>query len=1070
MKKQVYALTMLLFGYLLLPAAAWAQAQVTGKVTDGASGDPLPGVSVTIEGTTIGTQTDLDGNYEINVPSDQSVLTFRFLGYASQTATADQSIINIQLVTDAQALSEVVVTALGVQREERSLGYAAQKIDGDAVSQVKDLNLVNSLTGKLAGVQIGSNSGAMGGSAKISVRGVSSITGDNNALFVVDGVPLENANTNSANQQRGAGGYDYGNSIQDINPDDIAELSVLKGAAATALWGSRGANGVILITTKKGKNLQKGIGVTYNLGLTMDRVHILPQYQNRYGGGSELYKLYYNEHPEAFPENRQGYYNDDDGMGSYDLVLDYDVDESWGPRFEGQMYRPHYSWDGGRGNPDFGVLEEWGPRPDNIRNFFEPGTTVDNSIAVGGSYDKGAFRLSYSNLNQQFVLPNSEYIRNTAGLSGSFNANDKLSFSASANYINHDAVGRPGTGYSGLNVFQQFNQWGHREWDMEQMKKYKLEDGTQLSWNRTNWDDPTPKYSNNPYWTRFENYQNDGRERIFGNALATFKFNEFLTAEVKVMTDVYSEVQEERIAIGSQEIPGYSLYEVNHMENNYQAMLRFNKVFSDKFSLSAYGGANAMRRNRNINGGETVDGLSSAVYNLNASVGRPNVFDNKLRKRINSLFASASFGYASQLYLDLTARNDWSSSLPVDNNSYFYPSASLAWVFSELMSSNWLDFAKIRAAVAQVGNDTDPYNTFLTYQLRQPFGASSRVSVPNALPNADLKPEISSEYEFGAEFNMFNNRLGLDVSYYHRKTKNQILSLSRSAATGYTSKWINAGLIENKGVELTLTGTPVRTSNFVWDVTFNWAKNNNVITKLTDDQKTYVMINAPFAVQLQAREGESMGSIVGYNYVFDDQGRKVVGEDGTYLISDEQQVIGSVLPDYIGGLINSVRYKGIDLTAVIDFQKGGDFFSTTQMWGKYSGMLEETAEGNVREEGIIAEGVKENGEPNDVTVDARTHFFNNQGYFVNAADIVDASYVYLRELQLGYSLPAQLVERTPFNTIRLGFVGRNLWLISSNSKHVDPSNITNSITNIQGIEGAALPSVRSFGLKLTVGL
>lgn len=1057
---------------MLLAGTGWAQRTVTGKVTTEEDGEPLPGVSVFVSGTSIGTQTDLNGNYEINVPPEGATLEFRYIGYLTQTVAITQNIINVQLSTDTEALEQVVVTALGVTREEKSLGYAAQRVDGSLVNEVKDVNVVNSLTGKLAGVQIGTNSGAMGGSAKISVRGVSSITGDNNALFVVDGVPLENANTNSANQQRGAGGYDYGNSIQDINPDDIAELSVLKGAAATALWGSRGANGVILITTKKGKGApQKGVGVTYRLGLTMDRVYVLPKYQNRYGGGTELSKLYYNEHPEAFPDGRQGYYNDNDGMGSYDLVLDYDVDESWGPKFEGQMYRPFYSWDPDKSNPNFGLLEEWSAQPNNIRNFFDPGLTVDNSIAVEGAYDKGTYRLSYSNLNQQFVLPNSEYIRNTIGLTGNYNASDRLSFSASANYVTYDATGRPGTGYDGLNVFQQFNQWGHRQWNMDQMKKnYKYEDGSQITWNRTSWDDPSPKYTDNPYWTRYENYQNDGRERVFGNAVVSYKINDFLTADVKFMTDTYSEVQEERTAIGSQDIPSYTLYEVNHMENNYQAFLRFDKTLSNMFSLNAYAGAQAMRRRRDINGGETVDGLSSATYNLNASVGRPNVFDNKSEKRINSLFGSASIGYDNQLYLDLTARNDWSSTLPVDNNSYFYPSASLAWVFSESANAPWLSFGKLRAAIAQVGNDTDPYNTALTYQLRQPFGSASRVSVPNALPNEVLKPEISSEYEFGTELAFLNNRLGLDVAYYHRKTKNQILSLSQSAATGYTSRWVNAGLIENKGFEVTLSGTPVKTADFSWDITANWAKNDNVITELTPDQKTYVMANAPFAVRLEAREGESMGSIVGYNYVFDEQGRKVVGANGTYLRSPEQEVIGSVLPDFIGGVVNSFRYKGIRMTAVIDYQKGGSFFSTTDMWGKYSGMFEETAVGDIREEGIVAEGVKEDGTPNDVVISAPRHFFSNQGYVINAADIVDASYIYLRELQIGYGLPNRITERTPFNTIRLSFVARNLWMIHSNSKHVDPTNITNSITNIQGIEGAALPSVRSFGLTLTVGL
>lgn len=1067
--KKLLLLSFLLMSFCVHHAMAQSRA-VTGTVTDAASNQPLPGVTVLVKGTTIGTGTGADGTYSLNVPAGNNTLVFKFLGYEDkELPIGTDNVVNAALGINTQQISEVVVTALGISREERSIGYSSQTVSGDALSNVRETNIVNSLSGKVAGVQVGTNSGAMGGSAKVTMRGISSISGNNNALFVVDGVPIENSNTNSANQQRGAGGYDYGSAIQDINPNDIAEVTVLKGAAATSLYGSRGANGVIVITTKKGNN-KEGLGVSYTLGLTMDEVYILPKYQNKYGGGYEFTKIYKEENPEAFPEGRDGAYNDNDGLGSYDLIPDYDVDESWGPAFEGQLYRPYWSWDQELGNPRFGELARWEARPDNVRDFFETGITLTNSIALTGANDKGSFRLSYSNLDQDFVLPNSQLIRHNVSFNGAYNLSDKLTVSSSANFVTHDAVGRPGTGYDGSNVLQQFTQWGHRQVDMNIAENYKLPDGTQLTWNRTAWDNPAPKYTNNPYWVRYENFQNDSRDRIFGNMSANYKITDYLSAEVKTMLDTYSETQEERIAPGSQEISDYTLYKIDFLESNIQGLLNFNNDLSETFSLNAFLGANRMKRDRNVFAGSTVDGLSSEVYNLGASIGRPDIVDSKTEKQINSLFGGASLGFRDILYLDLSARNDWSSTLPADNNSYFYPAASISYLFADLIGAPWLNMAKVRAAIAQVGNDTDPYNTILTYQLNTPFGSESRVSVPNTLPNAELKPEISTEYEFGTEWRVFDDRLGLNATYYHRTTTNQIIPLSLSASTGYTFRYINAGEVENKGVELNLYGTPVRTDDFSWDINFNWSTNENKIIELTEDQETMIITNAPFAVQLQAREGESFGSIVGYDFKYDDQGRKIVGANGWYERSDEQKVIGSILPDFNGGVTNTFRYKGLSLSALIDFQKGGDFFSTTQMWGRYSGMLEETAAGNIREEGIIAPGVLADGTPNTKAIGAETYFYVNGGYRVHAADIVDASYIYLREASLGYTLPTSLIGKTPFENIRVAFVGRNLWLIDSNSEHVDPTNITNSITNVQGIEGGALPSVRSYGFTLTLEL
>ncbi len=1069
--KNIYSLWCM----LLLPAmhAIAQERMVTGSVTAQDDGTALAGVNIKVRNANIGTQTNGNGEYSIKVGSDTTVLVFSYIGFETQEIKVDsRSRLDVSLVQDTRQLGEVVVTALGIRREEKSIGFGAQKLDGGELSNVREANLVHSLSGKLAGVQVAGNTGSMGGSAKINIRGINTIYGNNNPLFVVDGMPMENRNTNSLEQQRGAGGYDFGNSIQDLNPGDVENVTVLKGAAATALYGSRGSNGVIVVTTKKGGKSRKP-NLSYSFGYNIDKVYKLPRYQNKYGGGRRFQKLYYNDNPEAFPDDRKGNYDDNDGRGRYDLLPQYATDESWGPKFEGQLYRPYWSWDKDSKNPDFGKVVPWVAQPDNIRSFFETGRTFNYNVSLDGANDKGSYRISYSNFDQKFILPNSRLVRHNASINASYEAIKNLTVSGSANFVTHSAKGRPGTGYSddGANVMVQFTQWGQRQIDFNKLKEYELPDGTQLSWNRSSWFNPTPLFSNNPYWVRYKNYETDGRTRVFGNLAASYKLAEGLTAELKYMTDTYFETQEERVAIGSQYTSQYWLSKYGHLENNFQGLLSYNKAFGKDFSWNANLGVNRMTRTGSTLISKTVDGLSSNVFSLEASMGRPDITDWKTKKRINSVFASSSLGYKDMLFLDLGARNDWSSTLPVKHNSYFYPSGSVSWIASGLIDANWLNFLKLRAALAQVGNDTDPYNVTLAYLLYQPFGTDSRVSVPNTLPNANLKPEITSEYEFGTELKVLNNRVGLNLSYYNRRTRNQIIPLSRSAATGATYKYVNAGLLQNKGIELSLNAAPVSTENFKWDITLNWAKNNNRIVRLTTDQKTMVLANASFAVQLEAREGESFGSIVGYDFVYNEKGQKVVNEDGVYLRSDEQKVLGSVLPSFTGGVINALRYKNFNLSALVDFQKGGSFFSTTQMFGRETGILEETAVGSIREDGIIAEGVKEDGTPNDVAIPARNHFSSNGngGYNINSIDVVDASYIYLREISLGYSLPVGWVSKTPFNKVRVSVVGRNLWLIKSNSKHVDPTAITNSISNWQGLEGGALPSVRSMGVNVSFG-
>jgi len=1035
-----------------LCASAHAQQVITGQVSS-VEGEPLPGVNVIVKGTTQGTVTDLDGNYRINASESADSLTFSFIGFQTLAeAIGNRTTINVQLQSDTKQLSEVVVTALGIERDERALGYSVQEIEGEEITKARELNVVNSLSGRISGVQVSGASGNMGGSSRILIRGVNSVAGNNQPLFVVDGVPLDNSNFNSTDQARGSGGYDYGNMAQDINPDDIQSISVLKGASAAALYGTRAANGVILITTKKGKN-RKGIGVSVNSSVTLDEVYVLPKYQNEYGGGNGPFTQFNGEDVAYFA-----------------------FDESWGPRLDGRLVRQWYSFY--EGDSDYGLRTPWVAHPNNIEDFFDTGVTLNNNISFSGGNDVATFRVSYSNVNQDFVLPNSELKRNTLNFSGSAKLTEKFTASVTGNYVKNSALGRPGTGYDGLNVMQQFNQWSQRQMDMDKLRTYKTSEGIQRTWNITGPTDLTPKYSDNPYWTRYENYQNDDRERIFGNITLNYEFTDWLSLTGRVMTDFYTDRREERLAVGSQDIPSYSEAVREVSETNADLILTFDKRYGTDFSLNAFVGGNIRYNSYNRNVGTTQGGLNVPdFYNLINSVSPILVDDYFEEKQINSVFGNASVGFRDMLFVDLTLRNDWSSTLPAGDNSYLYPSVSGSFVFSELeplVNSNILSYGKLRAGWAQVGNDTDPYRLALTYAPKESFGANPRYSVPNALNNPELLPERTNSWEIGTDMRFFGDRLGLDVTYYSSVSTDQIFTVDISGSTGYSSQIINAGEVTNKGVELQLRGTPIATKNFQWDVIVNWARNRNEVVELAEGINTYTLSSAPFAVSVVAREGEPYGAILGFDYVYDGNGNKVINADGTYATSDRQVPLGNAMPDWTGGITNSFTYKGINASVLIDGRKGADIFSISNMFGKYSGMYEETVANNIRELGVVAEGVVNVGtaenpqyEPNTTRLSAINYF---QGlYGVDAAHVYDGSFIKLREVTIGYTLPNSIMENSPFKNVTLSLVGRNLAILHKNIPHLDPES-TLSSGNVQGIEGAQLPSLRSWGFNLSFGL
>jgi len=1063
MKRKLMLLLACLFVGIGLVTAQ--NQKVTGTVISEEDGLPIVGASILVKGTTIGSVSDLDGKFVMsNVPGSAKSLIVSYIGM-KKAEVAIKPTLQIVLTPDAQVVDEVVVTALGISRQKKALGYAVSEVSGDELLKARGgvSNPVNSLQGKVAGLQIQGGSGSMGGSSKIIIRGVKSISGNNQPLFVIDGVPIEGTDFNSTDTQRGAGGYDYGNLVQDLNPDDIENISVLKGPNASALYGSRATNGVVMITTKKGKK-GEGLGVTFNSSVGLEVVNKLPKMQKLYGGGDKGF--------ETVTINGQNY-----------QYPDMATDESWGPKYEGQDF---LSWldlakweaNGKVGNP---TTSKWNAPKHDINDFFETGVSFTNNVSVSQASDRSTARLSYTNSDLKGYMPNSSLTKNIFNVAASTTSADKrLEVFTNVTYFNSRAQGRSETGYGDNNVMQKFIQWGHRELDMAELKSmYQYPaTGRQVTWNRVSWDDPTANYSNNPYWSRYMNYENDSRNRVYGNVGMSYKILDNLKFQYKANVDFFVDKQYERNAVFSQEQSRYSEISRQQVETNHEFMLSYNTRFKNDFSFDANVGSNIMNRRYEYVHGETDGGLAIPMfYNLKNSVNAAKS-DNYLRKKsINSAFVSATFGYKSTYYLDMSLRNDWSSTLPQGNNSYMYPSVTGSFVFSELLKDKtpWLSFGKLRLGYAQVGNDTDPYQVIDTYSQYTNITSTPGYVLSTTLKNSSLKSELTKSYEAGLEMTFLNNRLGFEATYYASETENQIIPLSITGTAGYMYKVVNSGLMTNHGVEFTIHGTPVKTKDFSWESSLAIASNKNKVKKLVDGVTYYKLASAPFKVEIGALEGKEYGVIMGTNYVYDDKGNKVINEDGSYASTSGNENIGKVYPDFTGGWTNTFRYKNFDLSVLLDFSKGGHYFSTSYLWGMYSGMLEETAalneKGiNIRESidnggGILLKGVMADGTPNTTRMDAES--YGSQVYTGPAAQSVFKSdYLKLREINIGYTIP--LKKNYFIKSFRVSAYGRNLAVWGPDVKHFDPEAAVTSSGNVQGVEGGALPSVANYGLNFSL--
>lgn len=1107
---------MLLFAFLgLLGMQMFAQKTITGTVTSADDGSTLPGVSVLVKGTTIATVTDIDGKYEFkNVPEDATTLVFSFIGMAPQEVPISGNVVDCSLEKSDVTVGDVVVTALGITRDKKALTYSVQEVGGEDINRVKSNNFVNNLAGKIAGVQIQANTN-FGGSTNIIIRGSSSITGNNQALFVVDGVPIDNSVYNDSYQSRGGRGYDYGNGAADINPEDIESISVLKGASATALYGSRAANGVILITTKKGTK-GKGFGVnisfTGNLGI-IDKT-TFPTYQKEYGAG---YGKYY--------EDPTGYflYGDVNGDGTPDLMTPTTEDASYGAKFDPSLMV--YQWDAFYpGLANYMKATPWVNAAHDASYFFNKSKSANTSIQITGGSDKSTYRLSYQNLYETGILPNSLMQKNNASFDASYQITDKIKISSFANFVNTYTKGRNETGYAG-NIMSSFRQWWETNVDILDQKAAYDQLGYNVTWNPTNVNaaddniDLTPIYWNNYYFQRYRNFETDNKNRFLGYAQLDWDLAKFVTFTARTSIDYYNLVQEERLANGSvaesfgvgypDQRSGYVYKTRNFRETNIDMFFNFHKDFTENFTLRGLLGTNLRHTDlstlfASTNGGLVVPELYSLANSLESPLAP---LESHQIVQVNGYFANLSIGLMKFLFLEGTCRVDQSSTLPKDNNIYLYPSLSGSFLFSELIKQDWLSLGKIRLNYAVVGNSAPFASLVDPFLTETSLDGNAMYQVPSTKYNPNLKPERTRSIEAGLTLNFFKNRVGFDLAVYKNNSFDQIMPVAISNATGYSTKYINAGNMENKGIEISLNATPIQTkSGFSWDMTLNWAKNVNKVLSLAAGIDNLQLASLQGGVTINAIVGQPYGTIEGTDFIYSDPNNRipenrVVNTKGYYISTPtSDKIIGNVQPDWTAGFRNTLTYKNLQFSFLIDWKHGGDIFSLDLYYGLATGLYPETVGTNelgnpVRDPviktdntdpynpiydptsgGVILPGQEMIINGTDTTYQTNviragaSNYANPWGYSrnPNAAYIYDASYIKLREVSLTYSLPSKLFQSSTFiSGVSFSLVGSNLWIIHKNLPYADPES-TQAAGNIQGWQSGTLPSTRNFSFTINV--
>jgi TonB-linked SusC/RagA family outer membrane protein len=1069
----------------LITQISFAQERaVSGVVSDNA-GMPLPGVSVLVKGDKTGTQTGFDGAYTIKAkPSD--VLVFSYIGMKTQERTASSTSIFVKLMDDSQQLNEVVVTALGVKRDKKSLGYSSQQITAEQVNNVPTTNFINNLSGKVAGLEIKANSN-FGGSTNIVLRGVKSITGNNQALIVVDGVAINNDNLNDRDSKNGRQGFDFGNSASDIDPNNIESINVLKGAAATALYGSQASNGAVMITTKKGKkNSAMGVSLSSTVSVGEIDKTTMPTYQTKYGQGYAGEGSSYNA----------------DIFGNPDaLVASTGDDASYGNAFDPKILV--YNWNAFViGNPNYGKATPWQAANNNPTTFFEKSLSFTNNINLSAGDEKGSYNLGFTNSDNSGVLPNSVLKKNTLNGNFSRDLSEKLTSTAFFTYTNQNTRGRNATGY-GDNFITGFRQWWPANIDIQELKSEYERTGQNTTWNMT---DPTngnytPAFWNNPYFDRYKNFEQDERTRLLAGTSLIYNFNKDFNILGRATIDYSNDKQELRKAVGSHaesfgvsganDGSGYDLYKKDFTQQTYDFIATYSFKLTSDIGAKALAGYTFLTSNAASLRGSTTGGLASAgLYSLaNSNVFLPPTESNITYAK-SGLYGQLSLDYKKAFFIEGSYRNDRSSALPKENSRYNYYSLGTSLIFSEFIKADWFSLGKLRFNYAQVGNDPLPGR--LSAKINN-YGIDGNPLFGNSttyLNFAGLKPEIQKALEAGLELGMFKNRLNLDLSLYKTNTDNQIFNVPQSTSTGVNFATVNAGEIENNGIEIALSGKPIKTKDFSWDLGINWSTNKNTVISLNQGRENLNLANFSGGVSLNATVGNSFGTLRGTDYVYDANGNKVIDANGFYALATNK-VIGNTQAKWIGGVSNKFTYKNISFNFLIDVKKGGDIFSLDQAYGQETGLYNENAGLNdlgnpirnpISDEngdpldpklfaigGVILPGVLADGTPNNIRIDASTSGGTAFSSDTNPAkaNIYDASFIKLREIGLTYSLSSKMLDSMKIKGMSFSIVGNNLWIIDKKLPYADPE-AGSSAGNIQGFQSGVMPATKvySFNLKL----
>jgi TonB-linked SusC/RagA family outer membrane protein len=1096
---------------VVIAAPAMAQAQnttITGTVT-GESGTPLQAVSVSIPTLRAGATTNERGEYSFNVPASgqQVTITARRLGFIARseriTLAAGTVTQNFVLNAAATQLTGIVVTALGIEKEKKALGVAQQTIDSSALTEgARTTNLVSALSGRIAGINV-TTATTQGGSSRIVIRGATSINGNNQPLFVVDGIAIDNSNYNRSGETSGGGGYDLGNTAQDLNADDIASISVLKGPNAAALYGSRAANGAIIITTKTGSTA-RGFNVSGSTNVQFDSPLRLPTYQNTWGQGFEgdicdvwnKGQAHFSAGPVPanFDYSQCGFSYVD---GNYTGVND-GVDESWGPRLDGTL-RSQFSLT----TPMGADVRPWVAHPNNVSGFFQAGKTITTNGSAQGSNDRANFRLSLTRQDVDGMVPNNTLGRTTAALSGGARVSQKFSANGNVTYIQNAGNNRPGTGYDEANPMMDFI-WFGRQVDIAALKNSHVDpNGDQISWNYS--------YHNSPWWTQYQNHNRDQRDRVLGVASGTYRFTDWLRATVRTGTDFYRNFNTYQFAAGW--IGGG--FDGDYSRGGFQDFTRFNQETNTDLLVTAQrnlmsnlgltvnlGGNKRVNHYRQEHFG-TDQLVIPGIYNI-GNTAKPVTPDQFVReKRINSMYGQAEFAYNDYLFLNVTGRNDWSSTLPKGSNSYFYPSVAGSFVFTQVFPSlsmgGLLNYGKIRGGWSRVGNDADPYQLSATFSANTQFGGISRFATPNDLLNPDLKPENTDAWEVGTEMQWFDDRMGLDLTYYTKKTSNQILKADVSRASGFSTALVNAGVISNRGVEVQLSLTPIRASNaggFGWDISVNYGKNKNKVDELYGDLQT-VSLGSLWYLSVEARKGQPYGAMFGVGYLrcgkYDPNSTTDPNEkarlaalaaattacpadgsaNGELLLRSNgtprpepataKRVLGVYTPDWTGGWDNTFHFRGVDVGFLLDTRQGGNIYSVGNMWGMYAGVLKGT---EFRPDtGLLIQGWNGTTKTQN-TKHVRAEDYYHDLYNIQEPWIYDASFVKLREARVAFAIPRRFVRQANISNARLSLVARNLALWCK-VPNIDPEAAFSS-TNLQGFEMGQMPTARTIGLQLSI--